>query len=367
MVRHVSSTWYPVLRSATDRLLDPQSSRSAVRAAILDMHAVFATITGLRGDTTEPQFDGESWLGQGYAVSPFLAARCLVEVFRTQQFVRGVYAAIQAARRRFPEQRLHILYPGCGPYATLILPLTTQFSPADFQVTLIDVHAPAVAAVRQLVQALDIADYIHDVIQADAMTYQPPAGQQFHLLVLEVMQGALAREPQVALTLRFLPHLLPDGLLVPGRITVDACLTSRACEDFGTLVRRDPDGFPVDHSDLAQTRVYLGQLLALPADDGQLYRRAPADALPAVTVRVPPRPPEFDQFMLLTQVEVYPPFTIVDYESEVSHPVILPDLNGIVPGSEVTFVYTFGPKPGFRYRCDPPAAPESRTIQPYAR
>lgn len=322
----------------------------------MDMHAVFAAITGVRGDTTEPQFDGESWLGQGYAVSPYLAARCLVEVFRTQQFLRGVYAAMQAARQRFPGQRLHILYPGCGPYATLILPLTTRFSPADFQVTLIDVHAPAVAAVRQLVQALDIADYVHDVIQADAMTYEPPAGQQFHLLVLEVMQGALAREPQVALTLRFLPHLVAGGVLVPGRITVDACLTSRKREDFGTLVRRDSDGFPVDHGDLARTRVYLGQLLALDAASGPIYRSkppGPVDALPAMTIRVPPRPPEIDQFMLLTQVEVYPSFTIVDYESEVSHPVILPDLNRIVTGSEVTFVYTLGPKPGFRYQVRP--------------
>jgi hypothetical protein len=345
-----------VLRSVTDRLLDPQSSRSAVRAAILDMHAVFAAITGVRGDTTEPQFDGESWLGQGYAVSPYLAARCLVEVFRTQQFLRGVHAAIQAARQRFPEQRLHILYPGCGPYATLILPLTTQFSPADFQVTLIDVHAPAVAAVRQIVQALGIADYVHDVIQADAMTYAPPAGQQYHLLVLEVMQGALAREPQVALTLRFLPNLVPGGVLVPGRITIDACLTSRAREDFGTLLRRDPDGFPVDHSDLASTRVYLGNLLALEADYGQVYQKASpeaGDTLPAVTIHVPPRPPGIDQFMLLTCVEVYPPFTIVDYESDVSHPVILPDLNGVGSGSDVTFAYTFGPKPGFRYHVRP--------------
>ena len=184
------SSWYPMLRTATDRLLDPQSSRSVVRDAIRDMHAVFAAITGIRGDTTEPRFDEESWLGQGYAVSPYVAARCLVEVFRTQQFLRGVYAAMQAARQRFPGQRLHILYPGCGPYATLILPLATRFNTADFQVTLIDVHEPAVAAVRQLVQALDIADYVHDIIQADAMTYQPPAGQQYHMLVLEVMQGA---------------------------------------------------------------------------------------------------------------------------------------------------------------------------------
>ncbi len=317
------------------------------------MHAVFAAITGIRGDTTEPRFEEESWLAQGYAVSPYLAARCLVEVYRSQQFLRGVYAAMQAARQRFPGQRLHILYPGCGPYATLILPLTTRFSPAEFQVTLIDVHRPAVAAVRQLVQALDIADYVHDVIQADAMTYQPPAGQQYHMLVLEVMQGALAREPQVALTLRFLPHLAPGGLLVPGRITIDACLTSRAREDFGTLIRRDPDGFPVDHSDLAHTRVHLGQLLALPAESGQAYRSAPGDTLPAVTIHVPPRPPGIEQFMLLTRVEVYPPFTVADYQSEVSHPVILPELNGIASGSEITFAYTFGPKPGFCYQVQP--------------
>ncbi len=314
-------------------------------------------------------------------MSPFLAARCLVEVFRTQQFLRGMHAALHAAHQRFPGQRLHILYPGCGPYATLVLPLTTQFSPADFQVTLIDVHEPAVVAVRKLVQALDVADYVCDIVRADAMTYQPPAGQQYHLLVLEVMQGALAREPQVALTLRFLPWLLPGGLLVPARITVDACLTSQTHENFATLVRRDPDGFPVDHSDLARRRIHLvpvqgscsvscpaenkadspsmfpapalGQILALDVDAGRTYHRAQPDAeetLPAVTVRVPSRPPGIDQFMLVTGVDVYPPFSIIDYQSEVSHPVILPELNGIASGSEITFAYTLGPKPGFRYQ-----------------
>lgn len=286
-------------------------------------------------------------------MSPFLAARCLVEVFRTQQFLCGMHAAMHAARQRFPGQRLHILYPGCGPYATLVLPLTTQFSPADFQVTLIDVHEPAVVAVRKLVQALDVADYVSDIVQADAMTYQPPAGQHYHLLVLEVMQGALAREPQVALTLRFLPWLLPDGLLVPARITVDACLTSQTHENFATLVRRDPDGFPVDHSDLARRRIQLGQLIALDVDSGRTYHYEQPDAeetLPAVTVRVPSRPPGIDQFMLVTCVDVYPPFSIVDYQSEVSHPVILPELNGIASGSEITFAYAFGPKPGFRYQ-----------------
>lgn len=345
-----------MLRSATDRLLDPQSSRSVVRAAILELHTVFAAITGIRGDSTQPQFDEESWLGQGYAVSPYVAARCLVEVFRTQQFVRGAYAAIQVARRRFPEQRLHILYPGCGPYATLILPLATQFSPADFQVTLVDVHEPSVTAVRQLVETLGLDDFIHDIVQADAMTYSPPADQPFHMLVLEVMQGALAREPQVALTLRFLPRLVPGGLLVPGRITVDACLTSRDREDFGTLIRRDPDGFPVDHSDLTRARIPLGQLIALQAGSGwTLAHEQPCegDTLPPVTIQVPPRPPEIDQFMLLTRVEVHPPFTIAEYQSDVSHPVILPELNGIASGSEVTFAYTFGRKPGFRYQVRP--------------
>ena len=159
--------------------------------------------------------------------------------------------------------------------------------------------------------------------------------------------------------MHLLSQLEPDGILIPQNIAVDVCLTSQERENFATLVRRDADGLPVDHDELAAARVHLGRILELNAriDRACLQgQNGNGDTLPPVTVRVPPRPPSVDQLMLLTDVQVFESFRIHDYQSEVSHPVILYDLNGIESGAEVTFAYTFGRKPGFDYRVREPQA-----------
>ena len=53
--------------------------------------------------------------------------------------------------------------------------------------------------------------------------------------------------------------------------------------------------------------------------------------------------------MLLTTVQVFEDIMIRDYESEVSHPVILYDLNGVASGAQIEFTYVMGSKPGFNY------------------
>ena len=280
-----------LLQAATDTILNTAADRVAIRSAVCDLHELFSTIGGVRGDNASSEFDRDAWLAGGLAVSPHLATRCLTEVFRTVQFLRGVYAGIGVAMQRFPGERVRILYPGCGPFATLLLPLTSQFGPEQIEITLIEAQPQSARAVRRLIDALDLNAYFTDVIQGDALDYQHPPGRPYHMIVLEVMQGALAREPQAALTLHLRPQLAPGGIFIPQKISVDACLTSQARENFATLERRDALGFPMDHSDLARQRMPLGRLLTLNSDgvtnaasDGQ------AAKLTTVTVVTPPRP-----------------------------------------------------------------------------
>ncbi|HRX01614.1 MAG TPA: hypothetical protein P5148_00585 [Anaerolineae bacterium] len=340
----------PLLRAATDTILNPAADRAAIRSAVFELHELFSTIGGVREDHGRPELDRDAWLAGGMAVSPLLAARCLTEVYRTAQFLRGVYAAIGAAMQRFPGQRLQILYPGCGPFATLLLPLTSQFGPEQIEITLIEAQPQSVQSVRRLIDALGLDAWFAAVVQGDALDYRHPPGQPLHMLVLEVMQGALAREPQAALTLHLLPQLAPGGILVPQKIVVDACLTSQAREDFATLERRDATGFPVDHSNLARQRIPLGRLLELSSDSAAgCGSNGHAGRWPPVTVAVPSRPAEENQFMLLTTVHIFGDVVIRDYESEVSHPVILYDLNSVASGAEIEFTYATGSKPGFHY------------------
>src|SRR5262249_33054812 len=68
-------------------------------------------------------------LPNGIALSPTLAGACLKDPVRVSIFLRGIHAAIREAQRRFPGQRIEILYAGTGPFAPLAIPLMTRFSP----------------------------------------------------------------------------------------------------------------------------------------------------------------------------------------------------------------------------------------------
>lgn len=343
-----------IVQQATGRLLSPRATRPEIIQAISRLHQTFAEITGVYANVGQAELDRESYLPQGMAVSPYLAAKCLVEVYRTRQYLLAVHAAIQEARRRFPGQSIHVLYAGCGPYATLALPMMTQFPAGSLRFTLLDIHPQSVVAVRKLVETWQLEEYVQAIVQADAITYSAPATYRPHLLVMELLQGALARESQVAATFHLVPQLRPGGLLVPKSVAVDACLANCDAENFATLVRRDADGFPVAHQEAIGQRIPLGHLLTLTQAFVKQFQNGMGpghlpEALPAGTITIPPYPAGWEQFMLVTTINLFGSLVLANYESEVCHPVILYALNGVTPGTRLDFSYGLGRNPGFRW------------------
>ena len=80
-----------------------------------------------------------------------------------------------------------------------------------------------------------------------------------HILVIEAMQKALEKEPQVALTLNLARRLPDGGVLIPERIRLAACLA-----DLGREFSLDPadheGSVPTEH---ARRRIDLGTILDL--------------------------------------------------------------------------------------------------------
>lgn len=171
--------------------------------------------------TNTIQKDNEVITSGGIALSSFDAALCLDDYIRTTRFLKGVYAAVQDLFQRFPEQKIHILYAGCGPYATLMLPLLPLFKSEQLEVILLDINAESVSSVNLLIDTLGLQDYQLTVMQADAIQYQKPASWPLHLLVTETMFHALIREPQVSITTNLAAQLEPEGILIPESIHID--------------------------------------------------------------------------------------------------------------------------------------------------
>lgn len=146
-----------------------------------------------------------------------------MDVARTKAFVTGLRDAIHRAQSIFPGQRIRVIYAGTGPFAALSLLCCPFFDPSDVGFTLIDVHPCAVGSVEKVYQAFGVDGFIDDLICGDATTLpQPSTG--FHVAIAEVMQRALAKEPQVAVTRTLATQLAEGGILVPESIRLDLAL-----------------------------------------------------------------------------------------------------------------------------------------------
>jgi hypothetical protein len=356
--------WPGQLEPATQRLLTADlnvaSGRAAIQQALLDLHRLFSEATAVRGDVLEPRHDQETALEGGVAISPHLAARCLLDPLRTVQFLRGVHGAIQAAQRRFPGKRIHLLYAGCGPYATLVLPLLPRFDPDQLQVTLLDVHAPSIKGVRRLVETLDLGAYVSACRQADAITYRHPDNSPLHVAVCETMQAGLAREPQVAIAANLLPQLAQGGLFVPQEIRIEACLGDSSREDIGRLMHRGLDGVPVGYGAERPERLHLGRVMALNRENARTLGRRDAP-VPLATIEVPERVERLDQFLLQTTISVHGPFALGPYACELSFPLRLHEYTGVQSGARIAFSYVSGANPGLNHRRLPAEAHNDRT------
>lgn len=270
----------------------------------------------------------------GLVISPDSCITSILDVLRVRAFMRGVDKALQHLNTRFEKNKpLHIVYPACGPYAPLLLPLLTYYreqnlyTPSDLQVTLIDMQKGAVMSLRAMVDAFGIADYIADIHCQDAMTYHKQ--KPVHLVLLEAMQHGFSREGHLPLAYYFSILLEPKGFLIPQEVSIRAMLnigqreftdqwhTTQACE----YAHMDPQ--------IVAERTDLGEILSVTP---QSLRNLQIQILDEYTsliecaeVKIPQTLDQSDQQLLLlcSQVRAFGNEWIDEYDSGITHP--LPD------------------------------------------
>ena len=315
----------------TDEFLDGQEP-DRLRAAAMDLYSLLANLTGVGGDGESPANAGGTALPCGLAISPSDAARCVLDFGRTSKFLKGTHAALTAARARFPGRALEVVYAGCGPFACLAVPLSTRFGPDEVRFTFVDVHARSLDAVRRIVDELGLGASVHAYVQGDAARYVHPG--PLHGVIIETMQRALGREPQLPITRNLAPQLCNGGVFIPQQVLVDAWLVDAARE-----VSTADGAAPPSTS-------YLGRVFELTA-----VSPAPDGSWPIV-LDVPKQAVRSTRVMLATTVTVFESFQLGERESGITHPVILHDVP-LDQDSRIEFRYTAGSQPGLDYRWAP--------------
>ncbi|HEX6718569.1 MAG TPA: hypothetical protein VF088_15790 [Pyrinomonadaceae bacterium] len=320
------------------RALFLSENHSELNHAVLKLHSLLAATSGIN-DTSDSL---STALPFGEAISPINAARCASDAARTSKFSRGIYAALVEAQQRFPNSAIEILYAGCGPFATLVMPLATQFKADQIQITLLDIHARSLESAQHVVETLRLTDYIRDYIQSDAASYVHP--RPLHMVITETMQKALSKEPQVAITINLAPQLCRGGIFIPERVTIDAYLCDPH-EEYIVGSRSD--------------RIKLGNVFELTAE--KAIEVITSGNLSAGTIDLPKKIAEPQKLMLATTITVFDGIVIDEYESGLTHPSWFHDFSGAKGGDRIEFTYRFENSPGFKWQIRTNVEPQKGT------
>lgn len=270
----------------------------------------------------------------GTAISTLEAARCVLDFQRTTVLLRAVDDALRSRLERL--DGIEVLYAGCGPFAPLLLPLLARYPASRLRATLLDVHAPALAGAQRLCADAGVADRLRPGLCADAARVRLPRHAPPQVLILEVMQRALEKEPQLAVLANLVPQCAPALTSVPHRIRVSAELADLGREFDASGARR---------------RLPLGELMELSCDSlPGLVSRAASGRIPCPAIHVPADAPAGLSLMLRTQIEAGPGHVLGDYDSGLTYPLLLGALGDITPGERFDCDYRLGARLGFELR-----------------
>lgn len=328
------------LKETTQEILHSESSISNWASSIphlgeiVDKHAAFHI------DPGQDIGAGETWGGNGLALSPTMAALCLREIARTATFIKGLAQAIQSLQVKHTHRPVKVLYAGCGPYALLAFPLMSVFSAQQVIFTLIDIHEQSLTSSQYLMKAFGFQNHIADFIQADAASYKIDPDMKPDIILSETMNASLEKEPQVSI-FRNLYLQAPEAILIPQSVRVEAWLLNLSKEHV--LVSSDHEG-PIPKPN--RERVFLGNIFALNSGRIKAWQGLNENYLPASQIMLPAKLANRFSPRLLTVIKVFEENTLQDYQTSLTLPQNFPVTTDLVGGEVLNFRYELGNSPG---------------------
>ena len=270
----------------------------------------------------------DSKTSAGVVLNPSDAGQCLTELKRTESFVRGLAEAVQE-KLEAGCAPVHVFYAGCGPFATLVLPLTYQFTPEQLQVTILDYHQQAVDSATDLFQLLGKEAYIRQAIVDDAVTHRISNPDDVDIVLTETLQRALTQECQVPIVRNLLSQVKKTVPLIPQEIRV------------GGLWAEVQDGHE-NRAAVTADDVEMENIIVLNAETVRedSYLRS---------IRGRAKTRSSQTFCLQTEIDVYGDWKLRRNESGLTCPHPMEGVN-FEDGETLTFEYEVGEHPGLRLK-----------------
>jgi hypothetical protein len=311
------------LKKSVIQILSCSDDFYLMKQSVDCMYSIYRSISEVNADD---QNDAHIIVPSGKAISPSMAAHCLLEMKRTALFLRGIHETIECKIKERKNLPIHILYAGTGPYATLITPLLLLFKPLEIIVDLLEINPVSLNSAVKVMNELGLEQFIGSVYLADAAVFQ--AEKSYDVVISETMQAALKKEPQVAIMQNLIPQIKKEAIFIPEAITIDAELVSRGKWNAETV------------SSEGIQRIHLGKILTVD--------RYHLDAENSrIVVQVPDEIDECNQLYLYTTIRVFGNHVLSENNCSLNIPYRIKGFD-VKPAERIEFGYVMGEMPGFK-------------------
>ncbi len=302
----------------------------------------------------------------GLVMSVENAVHTFQDIYRVQAFLRGVNQALAEKKNN---EVVHVVYPACGPFAPLLLPLISHYASQNIgrnqlKITLIDIQPGAVKILNKLISDLDIADYIHEVICCDVMDFQP--SYKIDVLVMEALQHGFTREGHLAFARHLVSFLSEDAIMLPEQIKVVASLNIGQREYVDQWANQERTHSSLVCPEVQHERIPLGEVFSLTLDKLRKLTTLPlGDSIELVEcnqLQIPKGIKNINKTNLLLSVTAttFGEEHIMEYDSGITHPLFdmsvcidfvpkaaEPDDLLVKSGDRLKFYYKLSGAPGF--------------------
>lgn len=327
-------------RKASQILLNRESTNEELSRATRALHTVLGRVTGIEGAIKDPKEKFETSLPSGFALSPGYAADCTLDTIRVVKYIRALQEEIEEQKIMHPGKPVNVLYAGCGPFAPFALPFTWKYTPGDVRFTLLDIHERSIDAAKKITREFQIEEYFTDFIVCDATVYEPE-NNNYQILVTETMHRTLSREPHVMIVKNLAPRLAADGVVIPEKVIVSACLS-----DFQQETMYLQNKITAD--EISHIRLPLGNVFQITKNeqhelsDDKMFFKGPK-------IRIPGDTRDKDILVLLTHIRLNRNIEIGERESGITFPHFAFDLLNFNSGDILEFSFRIKDNPGIQY------------------
>lgn len=319
------------LKAIVEKLIEMPLNYGSARAAANELYNYFKGLAAAENDHDKIYKHIET--NHGLAISTDAAAFCVIDFLRTRQFILAIKQAVVDKSTVYIDTPIIILYAGTGPFASLLVPLTTLFTPAQIQFILLEINTESIEQLKKVIDKLAIQDYVIDVVQADASTYRFADGIKADILVSETMKPALDKEPQISIISNLIGQCKTDVTLIPELIKIDV-----------GYIGKDEKNTPITEPicELINFDANLAQVLHHEKNKLPIFSEG-------VVVQINATPfSTFSQISFLTTIKLYKNILLGYNETSLTIPFLIANIEALDFPISLKINYNIGKYPGFK-------------------